>query len=441
MTVKTISIFIVMLLNISIATAEVFRCETDSKQVIYSDEPCGDGGKYKQKTINLDSHQPASKAGHSLYAGGMISGHGDTLDVQDSVAYMKESNKTIYVNLWLYPFRLNKNEIAQVKNSGIIHRSAQKPIRVSFSFPADLSNVISYKKISSVGISTVGGEIITASATQWNDLIQSLRLEFMPNQGRLSFELKGNIEKYSVDIKTNTYLYGREEKVVRNKKIENTNALMQSSVFGLINFPYKVRADLLEKKPAFSVKDLKTNKWVNFKNLNYDAATRSYSISGLRPSKYMVNVGVGKSTEFIGSAVKPNEMYARTEFIIQDENTPVRADLDMVSLMQLTKPVNNRFHIPGKELKSYPGPLEFVWQPLDEGTVYKCVIKRVNKVKNHTSLDIHMAIDVRNPNLTVNLTPGLYHFVLSAYKNGIKSGEMRIHDAGEIRFEYVFLVE
>jgi len=435
---KTIAAFIMIALCPGAASAEVYKCVTDAGPTIFSDKPCGKGNHQKIKL----KVPPLNEVGYAKYTMGLITGYTGTIQIKDSIAHIKKTDKTIEVDLWLFPFRLNTEEVEQVKKGALVERGTQLPARFNFSFAANLSNDISYKDVTFAGLSLANGTLVTASAGQWYTLAKSIKLQYLPAEGKLSFSIKGKIDNYSLFINTKSYTYEKEIKSVNKEWAEpRGEQVFHSSVFGMLNYPYQVRPDLLAKGPSFTIKDTQADKWVSYKKLNYDTFTRTYSLSGLKPSTYRIHASLEDSTEFRGAPVKPGEMYAHKEFVLEDENKPVRVDLNMISMIHLVKPVNNNYHIPLTERKSYSSPLEFVWKPLSEGALYKCVIKRVNRIKNHTSLDVHMAIDIRQSNLTVNLTPGLYHFVLSAYKNDVKSGEMRIHDDRAIGFEYVFLVK
>ncbi|MDH5778879.1 MAG: DUF4124 domain-containing protein [Gammaproteobacteria bacterium] len=421
--------------------AEVYKCVADSGVMVFSDEPCDKNPDAGQQKLNINPSS-ISGVGFAKYATGLITGYTGTFRIKDSFAHLKQSDNKIYVDLWLYPFSLTQKEIKIVKTGGIIERGKEQPAKFNFSFASNLTKKISYKDVSFTGLTLANGQLITASSSQWYALAKSIELQYHPDEGKLSFQIKGKVGDYSIFINTKTYIYKKESSIATKEWSDDNNEhLFDRSVFGIVNFPYPVRPDLVTKAPVFTVKDTKLNKWVSYKNLKYDETARTYSISGLKPSSYRIHMTLENSTEFRGAPVIPGEMYAHKDFAIEDEKKPVRIDLDMIVMMHLTKPVNNKYIIPLNQQQTYASPLEFVWNPLAEGTLYKCIIKRVNKRGRHTSLDKHMEIDIQHANLTVNLTPGLYHFVLQAYKNGVKSGEMRIHDQRSIGFEYVFKVK
>lgn len=423
----------------STAHAEFFKCVNASGATVYSDEPCDEGEKFIQQSLNIQAPPPADiDVGYSKFTKGLINGYTGTFRIKDSIAHIKKKDKTIHVDLWLYPFRLNTEEIDLVKKGALIGRGELKPVRFNFSFPARLSDDISFREIAITGLFLENDTLITASVDQWYKLTESIKFQYLPEEGKMSFGIKGKIDNYSIFINTKSYIYDRGAKTVNSewerpltKPLDELK--LNSSIFGVFNYPYGVRPDLLARTPSFSVKDLQNDEWVSFKEKTYNDITHTYTINGLKPSKYLLLVSLEDSLEFRGSAIKPGEMYIQKKFVIEDENKPVRVDVDMISLMHLLKPVNNNYQIPFDRLISYTSPLEFAWKPLSDDTLYKCIIRGGNKDP--------IEVDLKEPNLTVNLSPGKYHFALSAYKAGVKTGAMRLHNKGSYRFDYEFIVK
>lgn len=432
----------ITLLCINTAHAEFFKCVNASGSTVYSDNPCDVSKQYKQQSLNIEVPPPVDiNVGYSKFTRGLINGYTGTFRIKDSIAHIKKKDKTINVDLWLYPFRLSTEEIDLVKNGALIGRGELKPVRFNFSFPARLSDDISYKEIAITGLFLENDTLITASVDQWYKLTESIKFQYLPEEGKMSFVMKGKIDNYSIFINTKSYIYDRGAKPV-NTEWERSLAkplaelASKSSIFGVLNYPYGIRPNLLARTPKFSIKDLRNDTWSGSNEKTYDDITHTYSISGLKPSKHVLYVSLEDSTEFTRSAIKPGEMYARKEFVIEDENKPVRVDVDMISLIHLLKPVDNNYHIPNNkpdEYISYTSPLEFVWTPLSDDTIYKCIIRGGHKKP--------LEIDLKEPNLTINLTPGTYHFVLSAYKDDVKTGAMRLHNKLSYRFDYVFIVK
>lgn len=441
---NSIFTLIMTLLCMSNVSAEFFKCVNASGSTVYSDNPCDEDKQYKQQSFNVQvpvSPPTDVDVGYSKFTKGLINGYTGTIPVKDSVAHIKKKDETINVDLWLYPFRLNTKEIDFIKKGAIVGRGELKPVRFNFSFPARLSNYISHKEIATTGLFLQNDTLITPSVDQWYKLTESIKFRYLPEEGKMSFEIKGKIDSYSIFINTKSYIYDKGAKPVNvewEKPLTKSLAdlALKSSIYGVINYPYQIRPDLLARTPYFTLKDLVNDTWGGFKEKTYDDITQTYSLSGLKPSKYALYISLENSPEFSWSSIKPGEMYAREEFIIEDENKPARVDPNMISLMHLLKPVDNNYHISNNkhdEYVTYTSPIEFVWTPLSDDTLYKCVIKGGDEKP--------IEIDLKEPNLTVNLTPGKYHFVLSAYKNGVKTGAMRLHDERSYRFDYVFIVK
>ena len=436
---KSVFVLIITLLCISTVNAELFKCVNNSGSTVYSDEPCDESKEYKQQSLNIEPSPPMDvDVGYSKFTKGLINGYTGTFRIKDSIAHIEKKDKTINADLWLYPFRLSTEEIDLVKKGAIIGRGELKPVRFNFSFPARLSDDISYKEIAITGLFLEDDTLITTRADQWYKLTESIKFQYLPEEGKMSFVMKGKIDNYSIFINTKSYIYDRGAKPV-NTEWEKLPAkplaelTSKSSIFGVLNYPYLIRPDLLASTPKFSIKDLRSDTWVGFDEKTYDDITYTYSISGLKPSKYILSVNLEASTNFTGSATKPGEMYARKEFVIEDEDEPVRVDMDMIRLMHLLKPVDNNYHIPNDERISYKSPLEFAWTPLSYDTLYKCIISGENKKP--------LEIDLKEPRLTIDLAPGIYRFALSAYKDGVKTGAMRLHAKSSYRFNYVFIVK
>ncbi|VAW54556.1 hypothetical protein MNBD_GAMMA06-2230 [hydrothermal vent metagenome] len=437
--------FFLVLLSVNTASAEVFKCIGEMNKVIYSDAPCKKGETLKSETLIIKK-QPSSRAGYTKYTKGFINGYSGSYRIKDTAAHITNRNNNIDVNLWLYPFKLNAEEIKIANQGHLVERNNLKPARLNFSFPNKLSNKIPYKDISFTGLFLSNGSFITPANAQLYKLVKSIKLEYYPKKEMLAFEIKGTIDHYSILINTKTYTYkkhdGLREQSPKNKKWTKPQADVVShySVKGKLNFHSNVPLNLHAKEPHFGVRDLINEKWMDFAESNYDAFTQVYSISGLPPSKYRLNITLEDSPEFPRTAVKPGELYGAGEFEIVNEKQSVHVDINMIGLIHLLEPVSNNYHIQRTERKTFTNPIKFKWASLSEHALYKCLIRRVNKKGNQTSLVKYMEVSTRATNISMNLEPGLYHFVLNAYNGDVKSGEMRIYGHKWTGFEYVFLV-
>ncbi len=442
---NNILLLFLALLSIDTVSAEVFKCVGEMDKVIYSDKPCKEGESLKSETVII-SKQISNGIGYTKYTKGFINGYSGVYRIKDTAAHVTNRNNNIDVNLWLYPFKLNAEEIKRANQGNLIGRDDLKPARLNFSFSDKLSNKISYKDISFTGLFLGNGTFITPANAQWNKLVKSIKLEYYPKKEMLAFEIKGKIDNYSILINTKTYTYkktdGLRQVNLKSEKWTKPQAevVSQYSVKGKLNFQSKIPLNLYAKEPHFSVRDLTNEKWMGFSESKYDAFTQVYSISGLPPSKYRLHITLENSPEFPRTAVKPGELYGTKKFEIVGEEKFVHADIDMVSLIHLLEPVSNNYHIQREDRKTFTNPIKFKWAPLSEHAMYKCLIRRVNKKGNQTSLVKYMEVNTRATNISINLEPGLYHFVLNAYNGDVKSGEMRIYGRGWTGFEYAFLV-
>ena len=189
------SIFSLMLtaLYVSTAHAEFFKCVNASGSTVYSDNPCNEGDKYKQQSLDVQVPAPIDiNVGYSKFTTGLIDGYTGTFPVKDSIAHIKKIDKMMHVDLWLYPFQLNTEEIGLVKKGDFIGRGGLKPVRFNFSFPASVSNniKIEYQDIAITGLYLDNGTLITTSDDQWIELTESIKFRYFPDEGRFSFVIK-----------------------------------------------------------------------------------------------------------------------------------------------------------------------------------------------------------------------------------------------------------
>lgn len=441
-------IIFVLISFASVSTAEVFSCKDENNNVVFTDTPCAKGAS------SISYHRGGENAqGYSKFSHGFINGYEGNIQIKDVVAQLENKEGNNFISLWLYSFKLSAEEIKVSKNGALVMRGGDKPGRLDFSFSDKLSGQISYKDIEPVMLTLKSGALVTPSSTQSFQLIKNINLEYNPKEEKISFSIKGKIDNYSILINTKTYLVYRSSadatgktKAELKEKIKNwveppAKELIKPSIQGRLVYHSNVAKKLRIETPRFSVKDKITGQWVGSFKSNYDAYTGTYSISGLAPSEYSVRVNLEYPWKKKRIAAKPGEMYGSKDFKIKNKNETVDVDIDMVSLIYLLEPINNNYHFSAKERKTYSNPITFKWKPLANGVVYKCLIKKVHKDKNHTRLSKHMEIDTKKTDISINLTAGLYHFVLNAYKNDIQIGALRIAGEKWFGFEYVFIVK
>ena len=430
------------------AIAEVFSCKDENNNVVFTDTPCEKGAS------SISYHRGAENAqGYSKFSHGFINGYEGNVQIKDVVAHLSNKEGKNFISLWLYPFKLSPEEIKVSKTSALVMRSGDKPSRLDFSFSDKLSGHVSYKDIEPVMLTLKNGNLVTPSSTQYFQLIKNINLKYNPKEEKISFSIKGKINNYSILINTKTDLVYRSSadattktKADLKEKIKNwveppAKEIIKPSIQGRLVYHSKVAKKLRIETPRFSVKDKTTGQWVGSFTSNYDAYTGSYSISGLAPSEYSVMVNLEYPWKKKRIAAKPGEMYGSKEFIIKNKNETVDVDIDMVSLIYLLEPINNNYHFSAKERKTYSNQITFKWKPIANGAVYKCLIKKVHKDKNHTSLSKHMEMETKETDIKINLTAGLYHFVLNAYKDDVQIGALRIAGEKWLGFEYVFIVK
>lgn len=428
--------------------AEIYSCKDENNNVIFTDTPCVKGGaaiSYHRSTENGQ--------GYAKFSQGFINGYEGNIPIKDVVAHLSNKNEKNYISLWLYPFKLSLEEIAVADDGAIITRTGDKPARLDFSFSDKLAGDISYKDIEPLMLTLKNGSLVTPSSTQYFQLIKNINLEYNPKEEKIGFSIKGKIDNYSILINTKTHLVYRSSSETNGKtpgelkqKIKNwveppAKEIIKPSIQGRLIFHNKVPKKLRIETPRFSVKDVTTGQWVGSFKSNYDPYTAKYSISGLSASNYSVMVNYEYPWKTKGMAAKPGELYGSKQFVIKDKTETVSVDVDMISLVYLLEPINNNYAFSAKERKTYASPITFRWKPLANGTVYNCLVKRVNKVKSHTSLSKHLEMRTKETSISFKLPPGLYHFVLDAYKDDIQTGALRISGEKGYGFEYVFVVK
>lgn len=430
------------------ALAEVFSCKDENNKVVFTDTPCEKGGA----TTNYHRASGGNK-GFAKFSQGFINGYEGNIQIKDVVAHLSNKNAKNYISLWLYPFKLSLDEIEIAKDGAILMRNGDKPSRLDFSFSDKLAGNVSFKDIEPVTLFINNGNLVSPSSAQYYQLIKNISLVYKPNKKIISFSIKGKIDNYSILINTKTYLIyrsngleSRNTKIERNAKIKNKEVppsknIVKASVQGDIIFHNKVPKKLLNETPRFSVKDEATGQWVGSYKSNYDPYNAKYSISDLPPSEYSVMVNFEYPWETKRIAAKPGELYGSKKFMIKNKKETVSADIDMVSLIYLLEPINNNYDFAADERRTYSSPITFKWRPLAKGTLYKYLIKKVNKINGRTHLSKHMDVGTSETKINVNLAPGLYHFALDAYKDDIKTGDLRIAGEKWVGFEYVFVIK
>lgn len=430
------------------ASAEVFSCKDENNNVIFTDTPCEKGG-----TATNYHRASGGNKGFAKFSQGFINGYEGNIQIKDVVAHLSNKNQKNYISLWLYPFKLSLDEIEIAKDGAILTRSGNKPSRLDFAFADKLSGNVSYKDVEPVTLSLNNGSLVSPSSIQYFQLIKNISMVYKPNEKIISFSIKGKIDNYSILINTKTYLIyrstgvaSRNATIERNKKIVNrtkppSKNSVKASVQGSIIFHNKVPKKLLIETPRFSVKDVVTGQWVGSFKSNYNHYTAKYSISGLPPSEYRVMVNFEYPWKTKRIAAKPGELYGSKKFTIKNKIETISTDIDMVSLIYLLEPINNNYDFATDERRTYSSPMTFKWRPLSKGITYKYLIKKVNRIDGRTHLSKHMEMDTRETKININLSPGLYHFALEAYKDDIKTGDLRIAGEKWVGFEYVFVIK
>jgi len=428
--------------------AEIFRCKDENKKLIFTDTPCAKGGasiSYYRSEDNV--------SGSTKFSQGFINGYEGDIQIKDVVAQVTNKNEKNHISLWLYPFKLSLEEFEVAKHGAVLTRTGDKPARLEFSFSDTLAGNISYKDIEPVMLFLKDGTLVVPGSTQYFQLIKSINLDYDPKGEKISFSIKGKIKNYSILINTKTELiYLRSTASTTKNKSELKEKIRSwveppskeniiPSIQGRLVFYNKVAKKLRIEMPRFSVKDKITGKWIGSFNSKYDAYTGQYSINGLSPGEYLVTVNLEYPWKLKRMAAKPGELYGVQSFKIKNKTEVVSVDVDMVSLIYLLEPINNNYLFETKELQKYVSPMRFKWKPLANSTVYSYLISKVNKGKTHTRLSRHMEVKTKESSVSIKLPPGTYHFALSAYKNNIQTGALRIADEKSYGFEYVFIIK